>query len=151
MELEDFLALPLVARVAMNCPRGPTIRPIWFLYEDAAFWWLTGSSYSRLGEWLARDPRVALVVDTCDLSTGEVLGVTAVGRAEVGPLDVDRAKRKLAKYLGSDEELWDQRFREAFLDTTTRIVSLRPDHRLRLRDLSFTPSVSTIHPRNPRR
>ena len=80
----------------MNCPRGPTIRPIWFLYEDAAFWWLTGSSYSRLGEWLARDPRVALVVDTCDLSTGEVLGVTAVGRAEVGPLDVDRAKRKLA-------------------------------------------------------
>ncbi len=122
------------------------MRPIWFLYEDDTFWWLTGSSYSRLGDWLLADPRVALIVDTCDLATGEVFGVTAVGRAEIGPLDVERAKRKLAKYLGSNEELWDQRFREAFVDTTTRLVSLRPNHPLRLRDLSFRLSGSFISP-----
>jgi nitroimidazol reductase NimA-like FMN-containing flavoprotein (pyridoxamine 5'-phosphate oxidase superfamily) len=139
MDLDHFLALPLVARVAANGPSGPTVRPVWFLYEDAAFWWLSGSSYSRLQDMLAVDPRVSLVVDSCDLTTGQVLAVTASGVATVCPFDAGITTRKLTKYLGPDSERWPERFRGTFDDPTTRLVSLRPNAPLRLRDMSFTP------------
>ncbi len=143
MDVDEFLSRPLVARLAVNGPHGPTVRPIWFLYEDGTFWWLTGSSYSRLGELLSNDSRVAMSIDTCDLGTGEVLALTVVGRAVVHPLDAELAKRKIAKYLGPDFERWDSRFRDAFDDGTTRLVSLRPEHPLRLRDMSFVPSKTS--------
>ena len=38
-DLDGFLAQPLVARMAA---RGPSILAVWFLWEDGAFWWLTG-------------------------------------------------------------------------------------------------------------
>ncbi|MGH3776740.1 MAG: pyridoxamine 5'-phosphate oxidase family protein [Pseudonocardiaceae bacterium] len=98
-DVDAFLAKPLVARVANN---GPAVRPVWYLWEDGAFWWITGS-YARLPELLAKDPRVALVIDTCDLKTLEVLQVTAWGEAEVVPFDEARAMRKLVRYLGDDE------------------------------------------------
>jgi hypothetical protein len=90
---------------------------------------------------LERDPEVALVVDTCDLETGEVLQVVARGAAEVVPFDADRARRKLRRYLGPDESSWD---RERLLDGTfgdpsARLVRLEP-RRLRARDLSYRPA-----------
>jgi len=138
-----FLARPLVARVAANTPQGPTVRPVWFLYEDGAFWWLTASSYSRLGAWLERDPRVALTVDTCDLVSGEVLAVHVTGKAAVVPLDRGRAVRTLVKYLGPAPETWPDRFRDALDDPTAGLVVLRPERQPKLRDLSFgAPSTS---------
>jgi nitroimidazol reductase NimA-like FMN-containing flavoprotein (pyridoxamine 5'-phosphate oxidase superfamily) len=137
MHVNEFLALPLVGRLATIGKNGPTVRPVWFLYEDDAFWWLTGSSYSKLGELLGVDPRVSLVIDTCDLSTGEVLAVTASGVATVHPFDADRTTRKLSRYLGPDRERWDERFRGVFDDPTTRLVALTPDRPPRLRDMSF--------------
>jgi hypothetical protein len=38
-EVDAFLAQPLTARVAAA---GPSVRAVWFLWEDGAFWWLTG-------------------------------------------------------------------------------------------------------------
>jgi nitroimidazol reductase NimA-like FMN-containing flavoprotein (pyridoxamine 5'-phosphate oxidase superfamily) len=131
-DLEEFLAQPLVARVATSDP--PEVRPVWFLWEDGAFWWITGS-WARLPRLLSNDPRVALVIDTCDLSTLEVLQVTANGRAELVPLDEARAKRKLRRYLGEDEETWPGEFRVFGPDT--RFVRLVPD-RLITRDMSKT-------------
>lgn len=121
-DVDAFLARPLVARVATS---GPAVRPVWFLWEDGAFWWITGS-HARLPELLVEDPRVALVVDTCDLNTLEVLQVTARGEAEVVPFDEARAKRKLVRYLGDDEETWPPDFREFGPDT--RLVRLVPSH-----------------------
>jgi aminoglycoside 6'-N-acetyltransferase len=134
-DVDAFLARSLVARVATA---GPTVRPVWFLWEEGAFWWLTGA-YARLPALLAQDPRVALVVDSCDLATGEVRQVTAHGEAELVDFDADRARRKLARYLGADETAWDPRFRTRFLlepETGTRFVRLAPQ-RLRSTDLSF--------------
>src|SRR3954462_6606183 len=93
--LEAFLAQPLVAHVATA---GPTVIPVWFLWEDGAFWWLTGS-WSRLATRLTSDPRASIVVDSCDLVSGTVLSVTARGSADIVALDRERALRKLAKYL----------------------------------------------------
>lgn len=142
MNVSEFLAQPLVARLAVTGRDGhPTVRPVWFLYEDETFWWLTGSSYSRLQDMLASDPRVSLVVDSCDLVTGQVLAVTASGKAVVHAFDRKRAIRKLLKYLGPTTELWPSRFQNALTDSTTRLVSLHPTHDLVLRDMSYDPPV----------
>lgn len=105
-DLDVFLARPLVARLATH---GPFVRPLWFVWEDGAFWWLTGP-WSQLRDHLARDPNVALVVDHTDIATGEVKIVTARGRAEVVAWDAGRAQRKFTKYLGPDRAAWDPRF-----------------------------------------
>lgn len=130
-DVDAFLAQPLVTRVATS---GPTVRPVWFLWESGAFWWITGS-YAHLPDLLADDPRVALVVDTCDLATLTVLQVSARGKAEVVAFDEARAKRKLVRYLGDDEETWPIDFREFGHDT--RFVRFVPD-RLTATDLSKT-------------
>ncbi|MDP8927955.1 MAG: pyridoxamine 5'-phosphate oxidase family protein [Actinomycetota bacterium] len=134
-DLDAFLAKPLVARIATQ---GPTIRPVWFLWEEGGFWWITGT-WSRLPDRLRHDPSVALVVDTCDLASGEVLEVFAKGRAEILPYHRERAGRLLRRYLGNDENSWDPRFFLDTIDPATRFVRLRPTW-LRTRDLSYTPS-----------
>jgi nitroimidazol reductase NimA-like FMN-containing flavoprotein (pyridoxamine 5'-phosphate oxidase superfamily) len=132
-DVDAFLAAPLVAHVATA---GTTVRPVWFLWDEGAFWWLTGS-WSRLPGLVAEDPRVALVVDSCDLATGRTLQVIARGRAELRPFDPERARRKLRRYLGDDEHRWDERFRDGtFDDPTAGFLRLPPDH-LRARDVSF--------------
>lgn len=131
--VDEFLSRPLVAHVATN---GPTVRPVWFLWEDAAFWWLTGP-WSVLAKHLSQDSRVALIVDTCDVSTGEVVQIAATGSAELRPLDRSRAERKLAKYLGEDVAAWPARFKEPLTNPTTGLVRMAPNRPLVIRDLSY--------------
>jgi hypothetical protein len=135
-DVEEFLSRPLTARVATN---GPTVRPTWFLWEDDAFWILTGT-WATLPGRVRSDPAVALVVDECDLTTGTVRQVIARGRAELVPFDVPRGRRKLARYLGADETRWDDRFRRYLHDDPagkgTAWLRLRPAS-LIARDLSY--------------
>lgn len=134
-DLDGFLRQPLVARVATVGRTGPTVRPLWYLWEGQAFSWLTGE-WSKLGQLLEGDPHVALVVGTCDLYRGEVLQVTARGAAEVRPFNADRARRRGSRYLEPDERHW-RRFQAAsFDDPSTRFVVLKPTAR-RARDLSY--------------
>jgi Pyridoxamine 5'-phosphate oxidase len=134
--VDEFLARPLTARVATN---GPTVRPAWYLWEDGAFWLLTGP-WARLMGRVQSDPAVAIVVDECDLVTGTVRQVIARGEAELVPFDVPRGRRKLARYLGPDESRWDDRFRRYLHDDPatrgTTWLRLRPG-RLTATDLSY--------------
>jgi hypothetical protein len=133
--VDAYLEQPLVARVATAGRAGPTVRPIWYLWEEGAFWWLTGG-WSSLPQLLDRDPRVALVIDSCDLSSGEVLQVSASGVAELRPFESERARRWGRRYFGPNERHW-RRFRVGvFDDPSTRFVVLEPG-KLRARDLSF--------------
>ena len=135
-DVDGFLAQPLTARIATA---GPTVRPVWYLWEDGAFWILTGP-WARLGARVREDPAVSLVVDVCDLGTGLVRQVTARGVAELLPFDVPRGRRKLARYLGPDETRWDPRFRGYLHDGPgergTCWLRLRPAS-LSARDLSY--------------
>ena len=132
-DVDEFLARPLTARVATD---GPTVRPTWYLWEDGAFWILSGPWSALPGRVRAR-PRIALTVDVCELGTGVVRQVVASGNAELLPFDVPRGRRKLVRYLGGDERRWDPRFR-AYLHGTpdTVWVRLRPS-RLVAKDLSY--------------
>lgn len=131
-DLDGFLAEPLTARVATA---GPRIHPVWFLWEEQAFWWLTGG-WSRLPPALARDPHVAILIDTCDLATGAVLQVNARGVAEILAFDTARAQRWGARYLGPDERHWGRFVDGALNDPTTRFVRLEP-LTLSAKDLSY--------------
>jgi hypothetical protein len=134
-DLNAFLAQPLVARLATSHASGPRVRPIWYQFDDMAFWWITGL-WSGLEDVLHRDPRVELVVDTCDLTTGQVLQVRARGRAELRPFDADRAQRWGEHYLGPDRSRWGRFVSSVFEDPASRFVYLRPTW-LRARDLSW--------------
>ncbi|SFP97671.1 Pyridoxamine 5'-phosphate oxidase [Amycolatopsis arida] len=135
-DVDAFLAQPLTARVATN---GPTVRPTWYLWEEEAFWILTGP-WARLLDRVRADPVLALTVDLCDPRTGLVRQVIARGRAEVLPFDVERGRRKLGRYLGPDEANWDDRFRRYLHDDPaergTVWLCLRPS-RLTATDLSY--------------
>lgn len=136
-DVDAFLRRPLIARVATN---GPTVRPVWFLWEDGVLWWLTGP-WSRFEAHVADDPRVHVVIDTCDLTTGETKQVRAAGNAEILPYDHGRALRKLRRYLGPDASTWDSdRFALREDDSESRFARLRPQ-RLEAVDLSFAPSL----------
>lgn len=135
-DVDTFLSQPLTARVATN---GPTVRPTWFLWEDHAFWILTGP-WARLVNRVQVDPALAVVVDECDLTTGTVRQVIARGQAEFLPFDVPRGRRKLSRYLGTDETCWDQRFRRYLYDDPTENgtvwLRLHPAV-LKVKDLSY--------------
>lgn len=144
-DVDAFLSQPLTARVATH---GPTVRPVWFLWEGGAFWILTGP-WARLLDHVRRDPAIALVVDVCDTDTGLVRQVIASGQVEVLPFDVPRGRRKLSRYLGADEANWDDRFRHYLLDDPvdrgTVWLRLRPD-RLVAKDLSYSVGADQTQP-----
>lgn len=133
---DAFLAQPLTARVATN---GPTVRPTWYLWEDKAFWILSGPWAKLLGR-VTTDPALAITVDVCDNSTGVVRQVVARGRAEILPFDVPRGRRMLGRYLGRDEAQWDERFHhylhEDPTDSGVVWIRLRPTS-FNAVDLSF--------------
>jgi Pyridoxamine 5'-phosphate oxidase len=135
-DVDGFLARPLTARVATN---GPTVRPTWYLWEEQAFWILSGP-WARLLNRVRADPAIAVTVDVCDIATGETRQVIAAGDAEILPFDVPRGRRKLVRYLGADEARWDKRFRHYLHDAPdeagTVWITMRPK-RLTAVDLSY--------------
>ncbi len=128
-----FLDRPLLARIATN---GPTVRPVWYLYEDGAFWWLTDTS-NVLARAVERGEELVLVVDECNIETGEVVHVRARGTASIGEVDRDRALRKFARYLGPDASRWDPRFVMSLAFPSTRMCCLKPSS-MKAADASFT-------------
>jgi hypothetical protein len=139
-DIDTFLAQPLTARIATN---GPTVRPVWFLWEEDAFWILIGP-WTKLHERVQRDPELAILIDVCDLERGLVRQVVARGATELRPFDVDRGRRMLERYLGTDESDWDERFRRYLYTDPSEIgtvwLHLVP-RTLRALDLSYRPAT----------
>lgn len=134
--IDSFLVRPLVCHLATS---GPTVRPVWFLWEDGCLWILSGP-WSSLPKRIAADPVVALVIDTCNLATGETVQVSASGRAELITFDTERGSRLLKRYLGPNQGTWDPRFRRYLLDEPSAVwIRVRPE-RIRFVDLSYEPS-----------
>src|SRR5688572_17445160 len=104
--LDAFLARPLDAHLATH---GPRVRPVWFLWEDAAFWILTGPWSTALRE-VQKNPTGALSIAATDIHIGEARQVVVRGPIEVLPWDGDRGWRMLRRYLGDDVDRWEDRF-----------------------------------------
>jgi hypothetical protein len=112
---------------------------VWYLWEGDAFWIITGP-WTRLPGRVRADPAVALVVDECELATGSVRQVSCRGSAELVPFDAPRGRRKLSRYLGTDETRWDPRFQRTLqvdpAETGTAWLRIHPDA-LVAKDLSY--------------
>lgn len=132
MDVDEFLKKPLNAYVALN---GPSLRPTWFLWEDGAFW-ISSGTWAKWWRQLLEDPAVAIVVDDYDVETGRVEKVTALGKAEVLPIDVERAKRLYRRYVGDDEEKWDPMFHDVIHGEGAVLVRIEPE-RIKGLDLSY--------------
>jgi hypothetical protein len=140
-DIDDFLAQPLTARLATA---RPAVRPVWYLWEESLFWILTGP-WSQVPAEISNSAEVALVIDTCDLATGECLQVLARGTGELLPFDQQRGQRKLERYLGSDLSSWDLRF-QRYLSHATDALWLKVSPRsVTAQDLSFAPSRPRPH------
>ena len=137
-DVDRFLARALTARLATT---RPGVRPVWFLWEDGRFWILVGP-WNRIVLDVIADPNVALVVDTCDLTTGECLQVVVRGRGELVPFDHDRGARMMERYVGPDHSAWDPRFRRYLTDEPEARWLLVIPTSLVARDLSFVASGS---------
>lgn len=84
-EVDAFLAAERTCRVATVGADGrPHVVPLWFVWDGEALW-LWSITRSRRWADLARDPRVAVVVDTGE-QYDQLRGVEIGGTAEpVGP------------------------------------------------------------------
>jgi hypothetical protein len=110
-EVDAFLASQRTCRVATTGPDGPHATPLWYVWHGGALW-LTSLVRSQRWTDLARDPRVAVVVDTGE-QYGELRGVeitgtaTPVGDVPRGPEphpELAEPERLFArKYAGTDE------------------------------------------------
>ncbi|MGY1772441.1 pyridoxamine 5'-phosphate oxidase family protein [Blastococcus sp. SYSU D00813] len=134
-EAEAFLAAERTCRVATVGADGrPHVAPLWFVWDGAALWL---NSIVRSQRWtdLARDPRVAVVVDAGE-DFFELRGVEITGRAEpIGGVprgdeeqpELPAVERAFArKYTGGDTFVPDGR--HAWLRITPeKLVSW--DHR----------------------
>lgn len=104
-ERDAFLAEQRTCRVATVGPHGPHATPLWYVWLSGSLW-LTSLSRSRRWADLARDPRVAVVVDAGD-EYGDLRGVELRGRVEVVG-EVPRTGGPVAELVGPEQAFADR-------------------------------------------
>ncbi len=112
----EVLDRPLMAILATAAGDGaPRAAPVWFLWEEGALW-MPGSADGSSVRRLTRDARCAVEIVHFDNGAGVLLHLGLRGRAEIRPMDADRFRRLLGKYLGEPAgwNAW-------FIDTIARI------------------------------
>jgi nitroimidazol reductase NimA-like FMN-containing flavoprotein (pyridoxamine 5'-phosphate oxidase superfamily) len=124
-DIDAFLAKPLMAHLATSSPAGPSETPVWFLWEDGPLWMIASSSSSfpkRLGE----QPRAAVGIVDFDLERGYLRHVGFRGTATIEPMDVERHKRLVGRYLGNEPQ-WSGWFREAVVERQDLLIKFFPE------------------------
>jgi hypothetical protein len=127
VDLDEFLARPLFAHLATASEGGPRESPVWFLWEDEAIWIIGSRRDDTFPARVAREPRCALGIVDFDRERGLVHHVGMRGQATVETFDQQRARRLLARYLGTDLDSWDARFRETLSDAANTFVRFVPE------------------------
>lgn len=125
LDLDRFLARPLMAHLATGSPEGARESPVWFLWEDGAVW-LIGNRRDSFPRRIERDGRCAVGIVDFDLPRGVLQHVGIRGAAEVVSLDPDRLYRLLSRYLGADKSRWNPQFRRTVIERLDLMVRLDP-------------------------
>jgi hypothetical protein len=142
--LDGFLARPLFAFLGTASPDGPRVSPVWFLWEDGAFWIIGNLDEDTFPGRVESDPRSSLAIVDFDRTTGRVQHVGVRGSARVCPFDEARARRLLRRYLGPDETRWDaSRFGPPVGGAHSVLVRLTPATVVS-RDQSYDPAPDLL-------
>ncbi len=137
---EAFLQRPLFAHLATVADAGPRDSPVWFVFEDGAFWIIGDTAADTFPARIAAAPVCALGIVDFDRATGLVQHVAVRGTGAVVPFDADRARRIFCKYMGAESE-WDPRFRPTVDDPPPTAVFVRVvTETMLVRDQSYRPN-----------
>src|SRR3981081_165596 len=83
-QMSEFLAGPWLARLACLKPDGsPYVVPTWYHWDGVAFW-VVPRARSAWAHYMARDPRVSLVVDAPDPARRKVISEWTAVRSRPG-------------------------------------------------------------------
>lgn len=116
-EVDAFLTEERTCRVATSSPSGPHLTALWFVWDGSALW-LNSTVKSQRWTDIARDQRVAVLVDTGDAFTdlrgveirGELESIGDAPRTGTPDPAVEVPERLFArKYAGRDEMQHDGR------------------------------------------
>jgi hypothetical protein len=102
-EMNDFLAGAWIAHVGCLKPDGsPYVVPSWYWWDGVAFW-LIPRMRSQWAHYLARDPRVSVVVDEPDPPIRKVMceGTAVIVEAAVGPF-LANGERSIWNQIGGE-------------------------------------------------
>ncbi|MEZ0088903.1 pyridoxamine 5'-phosphate oxidase family protein [Streptacidiphilus sp. EB129] len=106
-ERDDFLSRQRTCRVASVSADGrPHVTPLWFVWDGSALW-LYSITRSRRWTELARDPRIAVVVDAGE-EYGDLRGVELTG--DVRPVGEAPRTGEPAPELASPEALFAAKY-----------------------------------------
>jgi|SRR5579884_1191077 len=108
-DIDTVLSKPLFAHLATSSQLGARDSPVWFLWEDATLWIIGHKETDTFPKRILADSRVAVGIVDFNAATGLVRHVGIRGTAQVAPFNRERVKRLFTKYLGANEEDWDQR------------------------------------------
>ena len=136
-DLEDFLSRPLFAHLATASEEGPRDSPVWFLWQENALWIISNEQTDTFPKRIQDDPRCAVGIVDFDVQTGLVEHVGMRGYAALALFDAERACTLLRRYLGDDENSWDERFRAVLTGTDSVLVRFDPQSVV-VRDVSYT-------------
>jgi pyridoxamine 5'-phosphate oxidase-like protein len=146
LDVDELLSRPLFAHLATASDEGPRNSPVWFSWENGAVWIIASRTSDTFPARLEREPRCAIGVVAFDCRSGLVQHVGMRGRATVERFDTDRAHRLLERYLGSDDEVWDPRFRATLVSPVAEqavLVRFVPETVV-ARDLSFVRDAGDL-------
>jgi len=133
-EIDEFLALPIIARIATVKPDGaPHVAPVWQQWDGEAMWVIPRSQSSWYAN-LSREPRVC--ISCADDINPEHARVTIEGIAEVvsGPVPLIGQVKQIAdemaiRYMGPEGPSYGAktagRLRYLVKITPTKITSWR--------------------------
>ncbi len=104
-QIDQFLATPIIARIASLKPDGaPYVAPVW-QHWDGTHMWVIPRAKARFADYIKNDPRVC--VSCADDVNPEHTRVTIEGRAEVveGPVPLEGRTKEIAdemaiRYMG---------------------------------------------------
>lgn len=146
---EILFTRPLMAHLATSGAGGAAFgSPVWFLWEEGAFWTIGDLSSSFLKR-LAVQPVCAVTITEFDTEEGILLHLGLRGRAEILPMDAARFQRLLARYLGPDPTTWNPWFIDniaAIDDPDGRLIRIAPDHLVTKNVSYFRTGPNIIQP-----
>jgi hypothetical protein len=101
-EMNEFLQKPWIAKIACLTPNGsPYIAASWYHWDGVAFW-VVPRARSEWAHYLARDPRVHLLIDDPNPPLSKVIceGTAVVVEAAVGPY-LDNGEMSIWNKIGT--------------------------------------------------
>ncbi len=110
-DLDEFLKKPLFAHLSTSSTEGPRDSPVWFHWEDKCLW-IIGAPGDTFPLRIKEQPSCAIGIVDFDPRTGKVLHAGFREKATVESFDINLAKHLFTKYLGSNENIWDSRFKD---------------------------------------